>query len=78
MPSGMRRQPRSSTECCHCDPDLLDAMLLRGLAAYLAGALPTARTVWERAAALHPDDGRVQVYRSMLGRGTEPLQAADT
>ncbi len=55
-------------------PDLLDAMLLRGLAAYLGGALPTAKTVWERAAALHPDDSRVQLYRSMLGRGAEPLR----
>jgi tetratricopeptide (TPR) repeat protein len=52
-------------------PDLLDAILLRGLAAYLSGALPTAGMLWERAASLQPTDGRVQAYRSMLSRETE-------
>lgn len=49
-------------------PDLLEALLLRGLAAYFAGDLPGARTRWDRAAAMHPSDTRVEIYRSMLTR----------
>jgi tetratricopeptide (TPR) repeat protein len=49
-------------------PDQLEALLLRGLAAYSAGALETARDVWDRAAVAHPDEPRVDVYRSMLTR----------
>lgn len=49
-------------------PDQLEALLLRGLAAYFAGALNTARAAWDRAAAADPDDRRVIVYRSMLER----------
>jgi tetratricopeptide (TPR) repeat protein len=49
-------------------PDQLEALLLRGLAAYFAGALNTARAIWDRAATAHPDDRRVGVYRTMLAR----------
>jgi tetratricopeptide (TPR) repeat protein len=49
-------------------PDWLDAMLLRGLAAYLAGHLEQAGSLWNRAAEQSPDDPRVETYRSMLAR----------
>jgi tetratricopeptide (TPR) repeat protein len=49
-------------------PDQLEALLLRGLAAYFAGALNTAAAVWDRAASAYPDERRVAVYRSMLAR----------
>jgi Tfp pilus assembly protein PilF len=49
-------------------PNLLDAVLLRGLAAYLVGALDEAGAAWSRAAAIAPDDPRVETYRAMLAR----------
>ena len=49
-------------------PDWLDAMLLRGLAAYLAGDLVQAKSVWEGASERHPDEPRLETYRSMLAR----------
>lgn len=49
-------------------PDWLDAMLLRGLAAYLAGHLDQAQSVWERASERHPEEPRLETYRSMLAR----------
>ena len=49
-------------------PDWLEAMLLGGLAAYLAGDLDQARVVWERAAERHPEEPRLETYRSMLAR----------
>jgi tetratricopeptide (TPR) repeat protein len=49
-------------------PDWLDAMLLRGLSAYLAGDLTQAAAVWERASARHPEEPRLETYRSMLAR----------
>jgi tetratricopeptide (TPR) repeat protein len=49
-------------------PDWLDAMLLRGLAAYLAGDLSQAKSVWERASERHPEEPRLETYRSMLAR----------
>jgi len=49
-------------------PTWLDAMLLRGLAAYLAGQLEKAKTVWEAASARHPEEPRLETYRSMLAR----------
>lgn len=49
-------------------PDWLDAMLLRGLAAYLAGDLERAKSVWESASERHPEEPRLETYRSMLAR----------
>jgi tetratricopeptide (TPR) repeat protein len=49
-------------------PDWLDAMLLRGLAAYLAGDLEQAKSVWESASQRHPEESRLETYRSMLAR----------
>lgn len=49
-------------------PDWLEAMLLRGLAAYLAGDLRQAKSVWERASERHPEEPRLETYRSMLAR----------
>lgn len=49
-------------------PDWLDAMLLRGLAAYLSGELEQAKSVWERASERHPEEPRLETYRSMLAR----------
>lgn len=49
-------------------PDWLDAMLLRGLAAYLLGDLDGADAAWSRAAERHPHEPRIQTYRSMLAR----------
>jgi tetratricopeptide (TPR) repeat protein len=49
-------------------PNWIEAMLLRGLAAYLAGDLEEAKTVWEDAAKRHPEEPRLETYRSMLAR----------
>lgn len=49
-------------------PDWLDAMLLRGLSAYLAGDLERADSVWKGAAERHPEEPRLETYRSMLAR----------
>lgn len=49
-------------------PMLLEGMLLRGLAAYLAGDLGAAERLWDRAAEAHPKEPRVETYRSMLAR----------
>jgi tetratricopeptide (TPR) repeat protein len=49
-------------------PEWLDAMLLRGLTAYLQGDLEGADTVWARASERHPEEPRVEIYRSMLAR----------
>ena len=49
-------------------PTLLEAMLLRGLAAYLGGDLVAAERLWNRAAETHPKEPRVETYRSMLAR----------
>lgn len=49
-------------------PNWLDAMLLQGLAAYLDGDLDEARRVWEEASARHPEEPRLEIYRSMLAR----------
>ena len=38
------------------------------MAAYLAGALEQAQSVWERAAEQHPEEPRLETYRSMLAR----------
>jgi tetratricopeptide (TPR) repeat protein len=49
-------------------PNWLDAMLLRGLAAYVAGDLERASQVWEEASSRHPEEPRLEIYRSMLAR----------
>src|SRR5918911_10418 len=46
----------------------LDAMLLRGLAFYLQGDLDEAGRMWDRASARHPEEPRLEIYRSMLAR----------
>ena len=54
--------------------DWLDAMLLRGLSAYLGGDLDGADEVWSRAAQRHPEEPRVEIYRSMLARRRSAAQ----
>lgn len=49
-------------------PGLLDAMLLRGLVYYLQGQLSAAAAVWEEASSRHPEEPRLEIYRSMLAR----------
>jgi tetratricopeptide (TPR) repeat protein len=49
-------------------PALLDAMLLRGLAAYLQGDLDGAADQWARAAERHPEEPRIEIYQAMLAR----------
>jgi len=49
-------------------PSWLDAMLLRGLAAYLQGDLDAAGTIWTDASTRHPEEPRLEIYRSMLAR----------
>ena len=49
-------------------PGVLDAMLLRGLAAYLQGDLDGAAEHWERAAERHPEEPRIEIYQAMLAR----------
>jgi tetratricopeptide (TPR) repeat protein len=49
-------------------PTWLDAMLLRGLAAYLQGDLDAAGTIWDEASMRHPEEPRLEIYRSMLAR----------
>jgi len=55
-------------EILRARPDWIEAMLLRGLAAYLAGDLEQAKSVWERASERHPEEPRLETYRSMLAR----------
>jgi tetratricopeptide (TPR) repeat protein len=49
-------------------PDSVEALLLRGLTAYLQGATGTAERMWDRVAQLSPEDTRVEGYRSMVRR----------
>ncbi len=49
-------------------PRNLDALLLRGLAAYLQDDLATASTFWNRAVEAHPAEPRIGIYLSMLAR----------
>ena len=49
-------------------PTWLEAMLLRGLAAYLQGNLDAAGRIWDDASARHPEEPRLEIYRSMLAR----------
>ena len=50
------------------NPRSLDALLLRGLSAYLQEDLDTAGTFWTRAAEAHPAEPRIGIYLSMLAR----------
>lgn len=49
----------------------LDALLLRGLASYLAGDLAGASEVWTRASERHPEEPRLEIYRAMLARRSQ-------
>jgi tetratricopeptide (TPR) repeat protein len=49
-------------------PEWLDAMLLRGLSAYLQGEFDAADEIWRRASDRHPEEPRIEIYRSMLAR----------
>lgn len=55
-------------EVLRARPEWLDAMLLRGLSAYLQGDLDGADDIWARASERHPEEPRVEIYRSMLAR----------
>jgi tetratricopeptide (TPR) repeat protein len=57
-------------------PTWLDGMLLRGLAAYLQGDLDVAGTIWDDASARHPEEPRLEIYRSMLARRRQELSDA--
>lgn len=59
---------RELDEILRSRPEWLEAMLLRGLAAYLAGDLDQAKSVWEGASERHPEEPRLETYRSMLAR----------
>lgn len=59
---------RELDEVLRVSPNWLEAMLLRGLAAYLGGDLDTAKSVWDDASKRHPDEPRLETYRSMLAR----------
>jgi tetratricopeptide (TPR) repeat protein len=59
---------RELDEVLRSRPEWLDAMLLRGLTAYLQGDLGTADAVWTAAAYRHPEEPRIEIYRSMLAR----------
>lgn len=49
-------------------PGSLDSLLLRGMVAYLQGDLDRAESAWTAAADAHPEEPRVEIYRSMLVR----------
>lgn len=49
----------------------LDALLLRGLASYLAGDLAGASDVWTSASERHPEEPRLEIYRAMLARRSQ-------
>jgi tetratricopeptide (TPR) repeat protein len=57
-------------------PSWLDAMLLRGLAAYLQGDLDAAGKVWDDASTRHPEEPRLEIYRSMLARRRKEMTKA--
>ena len=59
---------RELDDVLQVSPTWLEAMLLRGLAAYLAGDLDTAKSVWEGASERYPEEPRLETYRSMLAR----------
>ena len=51
-------------------------MLLRGLAAYLADDFKQAKSVWEKASERHPEEPRLEIYRSMLERRRQEMSDA--
>ena len=53
-------------------PKALDALLMRGLVAYFQNDLERADSVWAEAATLHPEEPRIEIYRSMLARRRGP------
>lgn len=55
-------------EALELRPGWLDGMLLRGMALYLQGDLNGAARLWDDAAVRHPEETRIEVYRSMLAR----------
>jgi tetratricopeptide (TPR) repeat protein len=57
-------------------PSWLDAMLLRGMVAYLQGDLIAAETIWNDASMRHPEEPRLEIYRSMLARRRNELTSA--
>ncbi len=63
-----RDAARELDEILRTRPEWLDAMLLRGLAAYLANDLEQAKSIWGRAAERYPNEPRLETYRSMLAR----------
>lgn len=73
------RHPESAAvldEALQVRPTWLDAMLLRGLAAYFQGDLDAAGTIWDDASARHPEEPRLEIYRSMLSRRRQALSEA--
>ena len=59
---------RALAQALELRPGWLDGMLLRGMAMYLQGDLDGAAALWDDAAARHPEESRLEVYRSMLAR----------
>lgn len=59
---------RALAQALELRPGWLDGMLLRGMAMYLQGDLDGAATLWDDAAARHPEESRLEIYRSMLAR----------
>ena len=57
-------------------PTWLAAMLLRGLAAYIQGDLDAAGSIWDDASRRHPEEPRLETYRSMLARRRKELSDA--
>jgi tetratricopeptide (TPR) repeat protein len=77
MDAGRYREAADALEeVLHVRPTWLDAMLLRGLAAYLQGDLDAAGTVWDDASSRHPEEPRLEIYRSMLARRRQELSEA--
>ena len=67
---------RALDELLHLRPNWLNAMLLQGLAAYLAGDLDAAGRVWDDALERHPEEPRLEIYRSMLARRRKEMTSA--
>jgi tetratricopeptide (TPR) repeat protein len=69
LEAGETAEAKSETDVLlRARPDWIEAMLLRGLAAYLAGELDEAKAIWADASERHPEEPRLETYRSMLAR----------